>query len=190
MVFMAIELEHESQSLCDPICVDFLQLHTSIWRHHVTLQTGAYESSKTMIRHYQAKDTDALISIWQSANAYAHPFLKEDFVAQVAKDMRNIYLPNAETWVMEENGTPAGFIALIGDEIGGLFLDPALHGRGLGKALTDYAVGLRGPLHVEVFEKNSVGRHFYDQYGFVETGRYEHEPTGEVTLKMAMPAAV
>ncbi|MFT5180977.1 MAG: putative acetyltransferase [Alphaproteobacteria bacterium] len=139
-----------------------------------------------MIRKYQTEDTDALVSVWREANALAHSFLKDDFVAQVAEDMRNIYLPNAETWVLEDNETPVGFIALVGDEIGGLFLDPSLHGRGFGKAMADHAVALHGPLCVEVFERNGIGRRFYDRYGFVETERYVHEGSGEVTIKMAM----
>lgn len=141
-----------------------------------------------MIRQYRTEDTDALVLIWQNANALAHSFLAEDFVAQVSQDMRNVYLPNAEIWVLEENETSLGFIALIGNEIGGLFLEPSFHGRGFGKALTDHAVALHGPLRVEVFEKNAVGRHFYDRYGFVETERYVHEQSGEVTIKMMMPS--
>lgn len=142
-----------------------------------------------MIRKYQTEDTDALVSVWRKANALAHSFLKDDFVAQVVEDMRNIYLPNAETWVLEDNETPVGFIALVGDEIGGLFLDPSLHGRGFGKAMADHAVALHGPLCVEVFERNEIGRRFYDRYGFVETERYLHEGSGEVTIKMAMPSS-
>ena len=130
-----------------------------------------------------------LISVWQKANAYAHPFLNDAFVTNVAQAMRDIYLPNAETWVLLQDQTPIGFIALIGNEIGGLFLDPDFHGRGHGTTLTDYAVSLRGPLSVEVFEKNNVGRRFYDRYGFVETERYLHDPSGEVTLKMAIPVS-
>jgi putative acetyltransferase len=141
-----------------------------------------------MIRKYQAEDTDALVSVWQEANALAHSFLADDFVAQVATDMRNIYLPNAETWVVEDSGKPAGFIALVGDEIGGLFLRPSLHGKGLGKAMVDHAVGLHGPLRVEVFEKNEIGRRFYERYGFVELEEYRHEPSGEMTIKMAIPS--
>lgn len=146
------------------------------------------KDTHTMIRQYQPEDSDALIAIWQSANAMAHPFLDAAFVAQVAKDMRALYLPNAETWVLENQGKLVGFIALIGDEIGGLFLEPAVHGQGLGRALVDHAVDLKGPLRVEVFEKNAIGRRFYDRYGFAETERYIHDISGEMTLKMALPS--
>ena len=141
-----------------------------------------------MIRKYEADDADALVRIWRKANALAHSFLPDDFVVQVAQDMRDIYLPNAEIWVLEEDESPLGFIALIGDEVGGLFLEPAFHGRGFGKALADHAVALHGPLRVEVFEKNAIGRRFYDRYGFVETERDVHEASGEVTIKMSMPS--
>lgn len=140
-----------------------------------------------MIREYEPKDTEALISIWENANAMAHPFLSTTFVAQVKEDMRNVYLPNAETWVLEDNGHPIGFIAMVGNEIGGLFLDPTQHGKGSGRAMVDHIVALKGPLRVEVFKENAVGRPFYERYGFVFEEEFLHEQSGEVIIKMAMP---
>ncbi len=142
-----------------------------------------------MIREYTSNDTDALIAIWEPANALAHPFLASEFVAFVKDAMRNMYLPNAETWVAEENGKPIGFIAMIGNEIGGLFLDPAHHGHGHGRAMVDHVVGLKGPLRVEVFKDNKVGRPFYERYGFEFVEEYLHEQSGALTLKMTMPVA-
>lgn len=141
------------------------------------------------IRKYRTGDTEALIAIWRQANALAHPFLAPGFVARVAADMRAIYLPNAETWVLAEGGEPRGFIALIGNEIGGLFLDPGHIGKGFGRSLVDHAVRLKGPLRVEVFRDNAVGRPFYERYGFVLEEEYLHDPSGAMTWKMAMPAA-
>ena len=142
-----------------------------------------------MIRKYKTEDTDALVSVWEKGNALAHPFLSEEFVAQVAKDMRNIYLPKAETWVLEDDEQAVGFIALLESEIGGLFLDPSLIGKGYGKKLVDHAFALKGPLRVEVFKENTMGRPFYERYGFVFEEEYLHEPSGSVTCKMAMPTS-
>ena len=140
-----------------------------------------------MIREYTSDDTDALISIWDKADTIAHSFLPETVKNQVRDDMRNIYLPNAETWLLEENGEPAGFIAMIGTEIGGLFLDPSQHGKGLGRKMVDHVVNLKGPLTVEVFKENRIGLPFYERYGFVVASEGKFEPTGDATFKMAMP---
>lgn len=143
----------------------------------------------SMIREYTPKDTDALVAIWDAADDAAHAFLPKKVKDKVRQDMRNVYLPNAETWVLEEDGIPLGFIAMIGTEIGGLFLDPAQHRRGLGHQMVDYVVGLKGPLTVEVFKDNKIGLPFYKRYGFAVTGEGRFEPSGHATFKMAMPAS-
>jgi putative acetyltransferase len=144
---------------------------------------------KTMIRSYTSNDTDALIAIWDDADTAAHPFMPKSIKDQVREDMRNIYLPNAETWVLEEDGKPVGFIAMIGNEIGGLFLDPSQHGKGKGRQMVDLVVGLKGPLTVEVFKDNKIGLPFYQRYGFVLSEESVFEPSGHATFKMAMPAS-
>lgn len=58
-----------------------------------------------MIRKYKTDDIDALIAIWDKAEVLAHPFLPTEVRNQVREDMRSIYLPNAEIWVLE---TPLG----------------------------------------------------------------------------------
>ena len=140
-----------------------------------------------MIRQYTAHDTDALIAVWDKAEAEAHPFLPQDVRDQVRKDVRVVYLPHAEPWVIEQGGQPVGFIAMIGAEIGGLFLDPLQQGKGLGRQLVDHVVGLKGPLTVEVFQDNKIGLPFYERYGFVVTGEGAFEGSGHATYKMAMP---
>ncbi|MCX7558930.1 GNAT family N-acetyltransferase [Sulfitobacter sp. F26204] len=140
-----------------------------------------------MIRTYDRSDADALISIWDKAEVLAHPFLPADVRNQVRRDLRNLYLPHAETWVLEVAGTPAGFIAMIDTEIGGLFLHPSHQKQGLGRQMVDHVVALKGPLEVEVFKANKIGLPFYTQYGFEIIGEGTFEPTGDETVKMAMP---
>jgi len=142
-----------------------------------------------MIRKYRAEDTEALISIWDYAEALAHPFLPSEVRDQVRRDMRDLYLPNAETWVLDDEGVPVGFISMIDKEIGGLFLDPSHQGRGKGREMVDHVVALKGPLTVEVFKDNKIGLPFYERYGFVVTGEGMFEASGDETFKMAMPAS-
>ena len=140
-----------------------------------------------MIRAFEVDDTEIIVDIWAKANALAHPFHPPEYVAQVESDLRSIYLPNAETWVVCPSAEPVGFIALSGDEIGGLFLIPEMHGQGFGRALVDHAARLKGPLTVEVFERNTAGMPFYERYGFKRLSEYRHEPTGEIVIRMGMP---
>jgi len=115
--------------------------------------------------------------------------LSDEVRDQVRRDTVNIYLPNAETWVLENDGTPVGFIAMIGTEIGGLFLDPSEQGKGLGRQMVDHVVAIKGPLTVEVFKDNKIGLPFYERYGFVVTGEGVFDASGDETFKMAMPGS-
>jgi putative acetyltransferase len=142
-----------------------------------------------MIRRYKTEDTDTLIAIWDNAEALAHPFLPSEVRDQVRNDMRNLYLPNAETWVLEDNGALVGFIAMIEKEIGGLFLDPSRQGKGMGSQMVDHVVSLKGPLTVEVFKHNKIGVRFYKRYGFEVIGEGTFGVTGDKTIKMAMPGS-
>lgn len=132
------------------------------------------------IRPYQPDDLDAVLAAWASASAVGHPFLSDDFMAQERQNMTTRYLPNAETWVITEDGQVIGFISLLGNEVGGLFVHADYHGTGAGRALLDKARALYGDLHLEVFEKNDVGRRFYEKYGFVFVRKAINNDTGEM----------
>ncbi|WP_372840500.1 hypothetical protein [Phaeovulum sp.] len=43
-----------------------------------------------------------------------------------------------------------------------MFLDPAHHGKGSGRAMVDHITSAKGPLRVEVFAQNTIGRPFYE----------------------------
>lgn len=109
--------------------------------------------SLTMIRPYHYDDIDAVVDAWRVASLLAHPFFEESFLDQEADNIRNVYLAFAETYVTEINGEVIGFIAMIDHEIGGLFLHPEHHGRGLGRAMVDHVRAKRQMLAVEVFKK-------------------------------------
>ncbi|WP_369757734.1 GNAT family N-acetyltransferase [Falsihalocynthiibacter sp. CO-5D18] len=158
-------------------------------RHKMINSIQQKPERKTMIRKYKTEDTEALITIWDHAEPLAHPFLSADVRGQVREDMRNIYLPNAETWVLENGGAPVGFIAMIDKEIGGLFLDPSQQGKGMGRQMVDHVVSLKGPLTVEVFKDNKIGLLFYKHYGFEVVGEGAFDASGDETFKMAMPTS-
>lgn len=138
------------------------------------------------IRQYSEKDLNAVLNAWEAANQLAHPFLSESFVDQVRNDIPNLYLSNADTWVADVNGKVVGFIALIGNEVGAIFVEPKFHSAGVGRALMDKANELHQSLEVEVFKDNAIGRKFYSNYGFSVLSEAIHESTGNIVLRLRL----
>ena len=139
----------------------------------------------TLIRQYHNNDLTSVLGSWENASKVAHPFLSTDFMQQERENIPNIYLPNADTWVAEVDKTVVGFIALIGNEVGAIFVQPEFHGKRIGKALMDKAKTLHSTLEVKVFKKNKIGRKFYQQYGFNFMQESLHEATGNQLLRLA-----
>ncbi|MEM7031633.1 MAG: GNAT family N-acetyltransferase [Chloroflexota bacterium] len=137
-----------------------------------------------MIRLYQENDTEEVIQAWYQASLIAHPFLTEAFLEEEDKNLRERFLPHSQTWVYETEGKVVGFISLVENEVGGLFIHPSWQRQGIGQALMDKAKSLHHTLELEVFEANSQGRSFYDKYGFVLVKKYRDEMTGEMSIRL------
>ena len=140
------------------------------------------------IRQYEKSDLEDILNSWEVATRLAHEFMTDEFIAQERKNVADIYMPNTDTWVAEIDGEVQGFIALMGNEVGAIFLQPDFHGKGVGKALMDKAQELHEELEVEVFEKNTIGRKFYSLYGFKHLEKKLHEPTGQPVLRLKFTA--
>ena len=140
------------------------------------------------IRQYTNSDLGAVLSSWEAATRLAHPFMTDEFIAQERINVAEIYMPNTDTWVVEPGDEVKGFIALMGNEVGAIFLQPECHGQGAGKSLMDKARELHGDLEVEVFKENSIGRKFYSRYGFEQLEEKLHEPTGQQVLRLKLTA--
>ena len=139
-----------------------------------------------MIRKYEDNDLDELLDAWFSASKVAHPFLGEEFFEQERKNISSIHLPNAETWVYELEGVVVGFIALIGNEVGAIFVAADNQRKGIGRELMDHARSLREVLELDVFKDNNIGRDFYKKQGFTEMHEHTHEETGHTQLRLKL----
>ncbi|WP_456437127.1 GNAT family N-acetyltransferase [Psychroserpens sp.] len=137
-----------------------------------------------MIRKYREKDLNIVLDIWYKSSTLAHSFLDSDFVKKVKKDMRELYLPNSKTWVYEEDYIVVGFISMIENEIGGLFVLPNYHSKGIGIQLVNFVKEFHNELEVEVFEKNPIGRAFYNKYGFQKIKQFVHKETGNNIIRL------
>ncbi|MEG6552131.1 GNAT family N-acetyltransferase [Desulfocurvibacter africanus] len=138
------------------------------------------------IRPYTPEDAQEVLRIWYDASLISHDFVPAEFWEAERENIITIYVPLAETWVAEEAGRVVGFMALIQHVLGGLFVDPAHQGRGIGTALVTFAKARKGPLEVDVFTQNAGARSFYEKRGFRLRNETIHGPTGCPQLTMVM----
>lgn len=142
-----------------------------------------------MIRPYKPSDLEDVVNVWAAASAVAHHFLSDEFQEIERHNIANVHLPNAETWVWESDGSVIGFIALMGNEVGAIFVDPRFQGAGIGRALMDQARDLHQELEVEVFTENAIGRAFYARYGFELIQRKAHARSGYEVMRLGLAAS-
>lgn len=139
-----------------------------------------------MIRQFKESDTESIIDVWFRASQLATPFLSGEFLTEERQNIRDLWLPSAETWVYEDEGQVTGFLSLIGNEVGAIFVHPECQGKGVGRKLMDHAVSLRGGLFLDVFRDNQTGRRFYERYGFKFEREHMHEQSGHVQVRMTL----
>ncbi len=143
-----------------------------------------------MIRPGVPADAARHLEIWRAAVAATHDFLSPDDLARIDAVVA-AWLPGADLWVYAgQDDRPLGFMALNGSHVDALFVDPACHGRGVGRALILHARSLRGALTVDVNEQNPGAAGFYRRLGFEQTGRSPTDAQGlpYPLLHMAWPA--
>ena len=136
------------------------------------------------IRPYRQEDLETVLDIWHRASLIAHPFLDESFHLLEKQAVKEEYLPASNTWVCELEETTGGFVAVIGDEIAGLFVAPEFQRQGVGTALTKFVVSRQPHLEVDVFKENVVARQFYQKRGFRDIFERPFNQTGDALVRM------
>ena len=136
------------------------------------------KTENTVIRAYEAADVEGLSRIWLAASSEVHAFIGEDRLREQQTLVETVYLPRAETWVAMRDGEQAGFISLMEDFIGGLFVSPRHQGYGIGRLLIAHALALKGQLQLEVYTANDRAYAFYRALGFEEVSRRHSDDQG------------
>lgn len=131
------------------------------------------------IRLSSATDAPALTEIWRASVRATHDFLSPEDFREIETLVSEHYLPNAEVWVIEDDGKSVGFMGLTDNQIDSLFIAADQRGKGIGKRLIAHAQSLNGgTLTVDVNEQNAQAVGFYRHMGFIETGRSETDDQG------------
>lgn len=123
-----------------------------------------------LIRPYRSDDFESVTSLWRRAREWALPEFQRTKGHTFEEDQayfRDVILTHNDVWVVEVAGEAAAFLAIAGDFIDQLYVDPLYQRQGLGKALLEHARHL-SPEHLWLFtlQINTNARKFYEKNGF------------------------
>jgi putative acetyltransferase len=136
------------------------------------MQHNAYPLAGTMfsIRLSRPADGDRVVTIWRDAVDATHHFLAAEDRCAIDDEVQQ-FLPKMPLWLaVDTNDLAIGFMGLAGPHVDALFIDPAFHGVGIGRALVAHALGLHPAVTTDVNEQNPQAVSFYERLGFVRTG--------------------
>ena len=136
------------------------------------------------IRKYKITDLEDVLDAWYSASQVGHPFLEQKFLNQEREIIRNQHLTTANIWVYLKEDKVVAFIAMLDNEVGGIFVHSDQQRHGIGKKLLDYVAPLHKTLELNVFEKNDVGRQFYQKYGFYKVSEEFDKNSGQKQFRL------
>ncbi len=122
------------------------------------------------IRRSTPADGSRVVEIWRRAVDATHDFLtlidRRDIEAEVAT-----LLPGARLdLAIDKTDKAIGFMLLDGSHMEALFVDPAFHGLGVGRALVEDAIRRHPGLSTDVNEQNHQAMGFYERLGFERNG--------------------
>lgn len=87
----------------------------------------------------------------------------DEFTAFYADEV----LPAGPVWGLFDGDRLAGHVALLPGWIDHLYVEPALHGRGIGSRLVEIAQAEQAELRLYTFQSNVRARTLYERHGFV-----------------------
>jgi len=116
----------------------------------------------------RAEEIEDVVRVWRRARDDSQPWL-EARMGHTAEDdlrfFRGTIARENDVWVAVE-GEVAGFLAIAGERLGWLYVDPVSQRRGIGTALLDKAKAL-SPAGLTLFthQQNQRARAFYERRG-------------------------
>lgn len=129
--------------------------------------------SGVLIRRATAADAAATADVYLRSFAAALPtVVRPRSDDEVRAYIRDVVVPERETWVAVAERRVVGLMVLAGDLLSQLYLDPDWRGRGIGDRFVALAKE-RSPkgLSLWTFQVNKPAHRFYERHGFVETER-------------------
>lgn len=134
-----------------------------------------------IIREYRADDWAAIQRVHDAARKreLALANLDEAFLPLAVAAEREDLFGYPGVFVAVEGDSVVGFTACTEDELAWLYVDPAFSRRGIGRALSEFALEKFPQIHsIEVLVGNHPARSLYESLGFRLAGTESGEMPG------------
>lgn len=127
-----------------------------------------------MIREYSQGDLRKIAGVWLRSGQAEYHYLSafQALDEMKAKEVfRHIIQDKCRIWVYESNEDILGFMAMNGDFVDRLYVDPGSQGKGIGSAFIEYAKSIYpSGLKLKTHQLNKRACAFYEERGFVVAG--------------------
>lgn len=137
-----------------------------------------------MIRIAKFEDYEKLIAIWLEASISVHDFIAPTYWINQTHEMKNIYLPSSETWILEDETNVIGFVSMVDNHIAAFFLASVYQSKGFGSQLMQFLKTKYHFLTLNVYALNQQAVHFYKKHGFRVVEEMLDENTGAKDYRM------
>ncbi|KGR88317.1 GNAT family acetyltransferase [Ureibacillus massiliensis 4400831 = CIP 108448 = CCUG 49529] len=136
------------------------------------------------IRLYKKTEVNKLVEIWYEGSLIAHDFISKDYWKSKKIEMKEMYLPMSETYVISNDNDVVGFVSMVDNYLAALFIDVKHQGEGNGKRLLNFIKKTKGKIQLKVYKKNNKAVNFYLGNGFVIKEESIDDQTAEKELLM------
>ncbi|MFD8812103.1 GNAT family N-acetyltransferase [Streptomyces sp. NPDC059627] len=142
------------------------------------------EVTEVVLRRADGPDAAGVADVWLRSFSAALPtVVRPRSDDEVRAYIRDVVVPERETWLADAGGRVVGMMVLAGDLLSQLYLAPEWRGRGIGDRFVALAKE-RSPqgLTLWTFQVNKPAHRFYERHGFTAaeytdgSGNEEREP--------------
>jgi GNAT superfamily N-acetyltransferase len=115
-------------------------------------------------------EIEEVVRMWRRSRDAQQPWLEARMSHRPADDLaffRDVLAPECEVWIAVADGVVLGLLAVHGDFIEQLYVEPSVQRTGVGRALLEHAQAL-SPSGLELYthQRNRRARAFYERFGF------------------------
>ncbi|GAB5526749.1 MAG: hypothetical protein Roseis2KO_46210 [Roseivirga sp.] len=134
---------------------------------------------KHQIQTVSPADYQEIIEVWEASVRATHHFLSEEWIVEHKPLILDQYLDMVDlSCVKNASGKLIAFLGTAEGNVEMLFVHPDSFGKGVGKALMQFAIESQGATKVDVNEDNPQACGFYKSIGFEVTSRSELDGQG------------